>query len=348
MIAPMLTFTERGIYCPAGDFYIDPWRPVPRAVITHAHSDHARAGHGHYLCETGTAPVMRHRLGAIDVETIGYGESRQIGAASVSFHPAGHVPGSAQIRVEVGGEVWVVSGDYKLEDDGLSTPFEAVPCHAFVSECTFGLPAFRWPNPQAVRAEINAWWASNAAAGRVSVLGAYSLGKAQRLLAGLNPSLGPILTHGAVEATNVVLRGQGIALPDTRLVTPDLGRNDFAGALVLAPPSAVDSAWSDRFGTIATGFASGWMALRGVRRRRAAGRGFVVSDHADWPDLNTAIRATGANRVFVTHGYTTVFRKWLESQGYDAQIVQTEFTSDADPDDTPVTEDTPDSVSSLT
>ncbi|HDR29216.1 MAG TPA: ligase-associated DNA damage response exonuclease [Rhodovulum sp.] len=325
----VLTFTERGIFCPAGNFFIDPWAPVDRALITHGHSDHARPGHRRYLATAPAAPVIRHRLGGIALDTITYGEPRRIGDALVSFHPAGHVPGSAQIRVEVAGEVWVVSGDYKTEADGLSEPFEPVRAHAFVSECTFGLPVFTWAPQAQVLAGIDDWWAANAAEGRVSLLGAYALGKAQRLLAGVDASIGPILTHGAIEATCAVMRGQGIALPQTVPVTPATDLKAHPGALVLAPPSALGGPWARRFGAAETGVASGWMALRGVRRRRGAERGFVLSDHADWAGLNAAIRATGAERVFVTHGYTSVFRRWLADQGYDAEIVRTAFQGES-------------------
>ncbi len=325
MAIPVLTHTDRGLYCPAGDFHIDPWRPVDRALITHGHADHARPGHGAYLATHTALPVMRHRLGDITADGISFGETRRIGDATVSFHPAGHVPGSAQIRVEVAGEVWVVSGDYKTDRDALSEPFEPVSCHSFITECTFGLPVFKWPDPSHVAEEINAWWRTNAADGRIAVLGAYSLGKAQRLLAAVDAEIGPILTHGAVEATNRVMRGQGIPLPDTIPVTPDTNPKDHPGALVLAPPSALGTPWMRRFGPVSTGFASGWMGLRGVRRRRAADRGFVMSDHADWDGLNSAIRETGASRVFVTHGYTAIFRRWLEEQGYDAHVLETEF-----------------------
>lgn len=324
MTKPVLTFTDRGIYCPAGDFYIDPWRPVDRALITHGHADHARPGHGAYLATTGALPVILHRLGDITAEGIAYGAAQTIGGARVSFHPAGHLPGSAQIRVEVGGQVWVASGDYKTAPDGLSEPFEPVRCHAFITECTFGLPVFTWPSQDAVAADINAWWADNAAQGRASLLGAYSLGKAQRLLSILAPQ-GPILTHGAVEATNTILRAQGYALPDTIPVTPDTDTKSHKGALILAPPSALGSTWARRFGPASTGFASGWMRLRGIRRRRAMDRGFVVSDHADWPGLHQAIKATGAEKVFTTHGYTDIFARWLKTQGYDAEVVPTEF-----------------------
>ena len=211
-MADVLTFTDRGIYCPAGDFYIDPWRPVDRALITHGHSDHARPGMGRYLATEGTAPVMRHRLGKITLQTTAYDTPLRIGDAEVSFHPAGHVPGSAQIRVAVGGQVWVVSGDYKTVADGLSEPFEPVTCHAFITECTFGLPVFKWTPEDVLTAQINDWWTANAAAGRTSILGAYALGKAQRLLATVDTGIGPILTHGAIENTNEVLRGQGVRL----------------------------------------------------------------------------------------------------------------------------------------
>jgi putative mRNA 3-end processing factor len=324
--APVLTFTDRGIFCPEGEFHIDPWRPVDRALITHGHSDHARPGHGRYLCTRQAAPVIRHRLGPVRLETIAYGETRRIGGVTVSFHPAGHVPGSAQIRVDRDGEVWVVSGDYKVDADGLSEAFEPVACHTFISECTFGLPVFRWDPQAVILAQINRWWAANAAEGRISILGAYALGKAQRILSGLDPGIGPILTHGALEATTGILRTQGYALPATIAVTAGVGAKSHPRAIVIAPPSADATPWASRFGpTAAAAFASGWMRLRGVRRRRGAETGFVLSDHADWPGLNAAIRATGAERVFVTHGYTTVFRRWLESQGYDAGIVQTEY-----------------------
>lgn len=323
----LLTFTDRGIFCPAGDFYIDPWRPVSRALITHGHSDHARYGHGAYLATHRALPVIRHRLGQITADGIDYAETRQINGVSVSFHPAGHVPGSAQIRVEHKGQVWVVSGDYKVEDDGLSEPFEAVPCHTFISECTFGLPVFHWAPQTQIVADIAAWWAGNRAQGITSILGAYSFGKAQRVMAAL-PALGPILTHGAVEDTTAILRAQGYTLPATIRVTAAVTPKTHPGALIIAPPSALGSAWANRFGPTSDAFASGWMALRGIRRRRSLGTGFAISDHADWVGLNQAIRATGAERVFVTHGYTAPFRQWLAEQGYDAGIVATDYTGD--------------------
>lgn len=326
---PVLQFTDKGIYCPAGDFYIDPWLPVDRALITHGHADHARDGMSRYLATHDALPVMRHRLGDVTLEGMANGEERRIGGATVSFHPAGHVPGSAQIRVEVAGEVFVASGDYKVIDDGLSTPFEPVPCHHFITESTFGLPVFRW-RPQAdVAAEINDWWRGCAASGKTAFLGAYSLGKAQRLLSMLDPQIGPILTHTAVENTNAVLRDQGLALPDTTLVTPELVPKEHPGALVLSPPSALGSQWARRFGPQESAFASGWMALRGVRRRRAGDRGFVISDHADWGGLLWAITETGAENIYVTHGYTDIFTRYLNDEGWNAQVVPTQFEGES-------------------
>jgi len=322
---PILTFTAKGIYCAAGDFYIDPWRPVDRALITHGHADHARWGMGRYLATHDALPVMRHRLGDITAEGIAYGERRQIGDALVSFHPAGHVPGSAQIRVEVGGEVWVASGDYKVVDDGLSTPFEPLKCHHFITESTFGLPIFNWPAQQQVARELNDWWAGCAAAGKTAFLGAYALGKAQRLLSMLDPDIGPILTHSAVENTNSILREQGLTLPHTILANAELNPKNHPGALVITPPSAMDSAWSRKFGASESAFASGWMALRGIRRRRAGDRGFVISDHADWEGLLWAIRQTGAENIYVTHGYTDVFARYLNENGWNATVVPTQY-----------------------
>ncbi|MGB1235163.1 MAG: ligase-associated DNA damage response exonuclease [Planktomarina sp.] len=323
----VLQFTDRGMYCPAGGFYVDPWKPVDRALITHGHADHARWGHKHYLATDAAGPVMRHRLGDVSLETVSYDTKMQIGGASVSFHPAGHVPGSAQIRIDVGGEVWVAAGDYKTVNDGLSEPFEPIKCHAFITESTFALPVFKWTEQATLKADLNQWWAENAAQGKTSIIGAYSLGKAQRIMTALDDQ-GPILCHAAIENTNRVLRAQGVKLPDTVLVTKDTNIKDHPGAFVIAPPSAIGSAWSQKLGPQSTAFASGWMAMRGVRRRRAVDRGFIMSDHADWPGLNEAIAATGAEKIFVTHGYTSIFAKWLREQGYDAHVVSTDYSGE--------------------
>ena len=326
--SPVLIFTKNGIYCPAGDFYIDPWRPVDRALITHGHADHARSGHRRYLATDLAGPVMQHRLGKISLDSIKYGQTRRIGDANVTFYPAGHVPGSAQIKVDVAGEVWVVSGDYKTENDGLSDPFEPVACHSFITECTFGLPVFDWQPQATVMAQINHWWANNAAAGRTSVLGAYALGKAQRLLVHLNPDIGPILTHAAIAKTNEILQEQSILSHKSKQLTAKTDVKKLPGALVLAPPSSLGSAWVRRFGPVSEAVVSGWMRLRGVRRRRNAERGFILSDHADWKGLLQAVRATGAENIYTTHGYTDVFSHYLNEIGYRAETVTTQFTGE--------------------
>ncbi len=322
----------QGLYCPAGDFFIDPWRPVARAVITHAHADHARTGHGSYLAVQSALGVLRSRLGAVSIQGVRHGEVVHIHGVQVSLHPAGHVLGSAQVRVEHGGQVWVASGDYKLDADPTCTAFEPVRCHTFISESTFGLPIYRWPAVAQVMADINSWWAANAAAGRASVLACYSFGKAQRLLAGVDASIGPIVVHPAVEPLNRAYRAEGVALPDTSVwaAVNDRPRSRSAatpppGALVLCPPSALDSAWARCFGEQQTAFASGWMRLRGARRRAGHDRGFVLSDHADWPGLHRAIGATGAQRVIVTHGSVATMVRHLRETGLQADRFETEY-----------------------
>lgn len=327
---PLLEFTNKGIYCPPADVYIDPWRPVNRALITHGHADHSRWGHQHYLCTETAAPVIRYRLGNVNLSTTKFGEPTMINGVKFSFHPAGHIVGSAQIRVEHKGEVWVASGDYKVAPDGLSEPFEPVRCHTFITESTFGLPVYRWKAQHVVFEEINDWWRQNQAQGKVSVLAAYALGKAQRLLHGVDDSIGPIFTHGAIEKTTQVMRKQGLKLPPTQRITQQYKSKDFEGALVLATPAATGSNWMRRFKSASVGIASGWMSLRGTRRRRAADRGFILSDHADWNELNEAIEATGAERVAVTHGYTHLFARWLREEcGLDAWEADTEYEGES-------------------
>ena len=317
----------QGLYCPPGDFYIDPWRPVERAVITHAHADHARMGHTHYLAQHDSEGTMRTRLGAdITLQTLAYGEAITHHGVRLSLHPAGHVLGSAQVRLEHGGQVWVASGDYKLEDDGTCAPFEPVRCDTFITESTFGLPIYRWPSQPELLEGINAWWRANVQAGRASVLLCYAFGKAQRILHGVDASIGPIVVHGAVEPLNAVYRAAGVLLAPTLRVSDDgVDAALLKTALVLAPPSAQGTPWLKRFGNYSDAFASGWMQLRGARRRRGVDRGFVMSDHADWPGLQRAIGATGAERVFVTHGSVAVLVRWLRENGLDGQSFHTEY-----------------------
>jgi putative mRNA 3-end processing factor len=322
----LLVHRPEGLWCEAGDFFVDPWRPVHRAVITHAHADHARPGHAAYLAAAPAEGVLRARLGAgIALRALGYGETVESNGVRVSLHPAGHVLGSAQVRIEHRGEVWVVSGDYKVEPDPTCAAFEPVRCHTFVTESTFGLPIYRWAPSAEVFAGVNAWWRANADAGRASVLYCYAFGKAQRILAGVDASIGPIVCHGAIEPLNRAYREAGVALPPTRLVSEVKDRAELGRALVLAPPSAGGTTWIRRFPDPSDAFASGWMAVRGARRRRSVDRGFVLSDHADWPGLHAAIGASGAERVFVTHGYVPVMMRWLAEQGLDAHSFETEF-----------------------
>jgi putative mRNA 3-end processing factor len=323
---PLLRFTDKGIYCEHAGVYLDPWKPVDKAIITHGHSDHAYAGHHHYLCTSGAMPVIKHRLFLQDnIQTLEYGEVLQINGVGFSFHPAGHIPGSAQIRVEYKGEVWVFSGDYKLQDDGISAPFEPIQCDVFITESTFGLPVYKWKSQQEVFDDINQWWLKNQSEGKASVITGYTLGKSQRILKNVDPSIGKIFTHGAVHSINQVMKAQGINLPDAPLVSNETSKEDLKGALIICPPSAVGSPWVRRFLPYSLGVASGWMKLRGTRRRRGADRGFVLSDHADWNDLNLAIRETGAQKVYVTHGYSEIFAHWLNTNGIEAHEVKTKY-----------------------
>lgn len=320
----LLETTPRGLYCAAGDFYIDPWSATDCAVITHAHSDHARAGSSLYLTSESGAEVLRLRLGPESkIERVPYGQTVNRNGVAVSFHPAGHILGSAQVRIEYRGEVWVVSGDYKLENDGVSAPFDPVRCHTFVTESTFGLPIYRWRPQGEVFAEINQWWRDNQSAGCASVLFGYSLGKSQRLLAGVDPAIGPIWVDQSVGRFLPAYAAAGITLPPVQCLTDS--SEVPAGALVIAPPAAEDSPALRRLRNVSTAAASGWMRLRGARQRRGLSRGFVLSDHADWEGLLAAIAVTGAEKVLVTHGYTRPLARWLNEKGIAAEVLQTQY-----------------------
>ena len=316
-----------GLYCPRGDFHIDPWRPVPRAVITHGHGDHARAGSGEYFTTRAGLPILQWRLGEQRYHVHEYGDLFRIGDATVSLHPAGHVLGSAQVRIECGGEVWVVSGDYKRQPDPTCAPFEPVRCDTFITEATFGLPIYRWPDTPDVAREIVAWRDECAARGETAVLYCYALGKAQRLLAELAAFTDrPAYVHGAVDTGVQVYRAAGIPMLETIPVAETTrGRDELAGELVLAPPSAGGSAWMRRFRRVQQGFASGWMRLRGNRRRRNFDRGFVVSDHADWPALLRTIAETRASRVIATHGNTDAIVRVLNERGIATGVFRTDY-----------------------
>jgi putative mRNA 3-end processing factor len=322
-----------GLYCPAGGFFVDPWRKVERAVITHAHADHARKGHRHYLCAATGVGVLRARLGPVEVLGLPWGEPLQVGDARVSLHPAGHILGSAQVRIEVAGEVWVVAGDYCLSVRGdrnpTCEPFDPVPCHCFVTEATFGLPIYRWPPHADVFGDMNAWWHANAQAGEASVVGAYSLGKTQHVLAGIEPTIGPIYVHPAAEAINAAHVAEGVALPATRAWSELDDPAALRGALVVAPPTA-QAPWRwQRTTRVREAFASGWMQLHKARHRAGLDRGFVLSDHADWPGLLAAVAATGCERVIVTHGDDAVLARALTERGLECGTFRTAFGDEA-------------------
>lgn len=330
----LITLTPRGFYCERGGFYIDAWRPVDVSVLTHTHSDHAYRGSRKYVVTEQAEQLARIRLDEdANISTRRYGETTSVNGVKVSFHPAGHILGSAQVRVEYKGEVWVVSGDYKLTPDPTCESFEPIKCHRFISEATFGLPIYRWPKPGQVFNEINAWWRRNQERGKSSVIFAYSLGKAQRVLAGIDSAIGRIYTHGAVERLTAAYREAGVKLPPTIYAGSVTNRKEYVGSLIVAPPSAQTSTWLRRFGQQSTAFASGWMMVRGARRQRAVDRGFVLSDHADWPELNKAIAATDAETVYVTHGFAPEVVRWLnENVGINAVALKTQFVGDDAPE----------------
>lgn len=324
----LIEFTDKGFYCREGDFYVDPWRPVNRAVITHAHSDHARWGSRSYLCQHDTKPLLLQRLGPNQYESAGWDEPVHINGVRLSFFPAGHIIGSAQVRIEHKGEIWVISGDYKLENDGLSGQFEPVKCHSFVTESTFGLPIYRWKPQAEIYAGIQAWIRRNQAAGKSSVLIAYSLGKAQRLLAPVAEVTDRILVHGAVYNIHTALVNAGWKLPAVQRVTPETPKEDLKGAVVIAPSSAEGTPWLRRFAPYETGICSGWMQVRGNVRRKNADAGFILSDHADWDGLLQACKATEAECVYTTHGFQAVFTRYLNEQGINSKEIKTEYGDD--------------------
>ena len=331
----MLEETASGLYCPAGDFYLDPWQGVPRAVITHAHGDHARFGSAAYLCADQCAPLLARRFGpSARIDTLPYGQAVRLGSTRVSFHPAGHVLGSAQVRIEGEGGTWVVSGDYKRADDPTCTPFEAVPCDTFITESTFGLPVYRWDHTEAVIAEIIEWWQANAERELTSVLFCYTIGKAQRVLAELARSTDrSVFVHGMMIPMIELYRAAGVPmLPTLPLIDRPRGTS-FAGELVLAPLSARGTPWMRRLGELSDGFVSGLMRVRGVRRQRAYDRGFVLSDHADWPALLQTIAESGASRVLATHGHAEPLARFLRTQGRDAGVLRTAWEGEAGSDE---------------
>lgn len=322
----LLEFTHKGIYCKQADVYIDPWKPVDKAIITHGHSDHARPGHKHYLAHKHSEKILHYRLGDISLETLDYRQPLQINGVSISLHPAGHIRGSAQVRMEYQGEVWVVSGDYKVKPDHHTVPFEAVKCHHFITESTFGLPIYNFPDPGEVNLQLNQWISGNTEQGLNSIIIGYALGKAQRILKALETER-PVLLHSSIYNTNEAL---GFDNSPFLKFTPVLKKEDLNPGVVVATPMAIGSPWLRRFEPYKLAICSGWMQLRGARRRRNADAGFAMSDHADWQGLNEAVKATGAENIYVTHGYRSVFAKWLrENYGLNAIEIETQFEGES-------------------
>lgn len=326
-MSDLIVPTERGLYCPPGDFHIDPWRPVPRAVITHGHADHARSGCGHYWGARPGLGLLRERIGyGAGITALDYGQRIALGDTTVSLHPAGHVLGSAQVRVEHRGEVWVCSGDYKRDPDPTCAPFEVVRCDVFITEATFGLPVYRWDDSAEVAREIHAWWQQCKTDQVCAVLHCYALGKAQRILAELTRYTDEtVYLHGAMTRLVKLYRDAGVHMLPTDAVGNQPRFFNWAGRLLLAPPGAGGTPWMRRFKPLSTGFASGWMRVRGTRRRQAYDRGFTLSDHADWPSLLRTIEETGARRVLATHGNTEALIAWCRERGIEAAELRTHF-----------------------
>ena len=332
MTCKILTFTPKGIYCPQADIYVDPNRMVENAITTHAHSDHIKKGCRNYFAHYLTVPMILLRAGAnIQITGYNYGEEFTRNGVKISLHPAGHIPGSAQVRFEYGGEVAVVSGDYKTEDDGLTTPFEPLKCNTFVTESTFAQPVYKWEEQAKIFTHINNWWLRNSEHGKVSVLTGYSLGKAQRLFKNVDHSIGDIYGHFEITRINELFADAGLELPPLAHYNRNLPAEKLRGSLIIAPPSVIGSDWLNVLPEYSLGFASGWMTAGG-RPRRGVHAGFAISDHADWDGLNTAIEQTGAENIYVTHGYTTTLINWLRRNGkkaYDLKFMGDEDTFDA-------------------
>lgn len=328
----MLIEGPSGLFCPAGGFHVDPWGPTDRALLTHVHADHARPGSQAYLCAEPSRRLLERRFGPdVRIESVPYGEAITLGDVRVSFHPAGHILGSAQIRIAGAGGVWVVAGDYKRAADPTCAPFETVTCDTFVTESTFGLPIYRWDRTEAVVSEVMEWWEENARTGRTSALFCCAAGKAQRILAELaRVTDRPVFVHGAMLQMIDAYRDAGVHMLATMSVTEQPKGRKFAGELVLAPLSARGTPWMRRLGVHSDAFASGLMRVRGVRRQRAFDRGFVLSDHADWPALLETIAESGAARILATHGHAEPLARYLREQGVDAGIMRTAWEGETD------------------
>lgn len=324
----LVKFTKKGIYCIPGKFYLDPWYPVEYAIISHGHADHARWGNKHYLCHNQSKAILQHRIGAdISIESLPYNEYKVINGVKVSFHPAGHILGSAQIRLEYKGYIVVFSGDYKTQPDFITTPFEPVKCHEFITESTFGLPIYKWKSEEELQQELQDWIVQNQQNNRTSVFLGYSLGKAQRIIK-LVEKVEEIYVHSAIHNLNKAIENSGITIPTTKLLTADFKKTEIQNKIVILPPALLGSKMIKKIPNAATAICSGWMQIRGNRRWKGVDAGFAVSDHADWNGLLSAVKATEAEKVYVTHGSQAVFSKYLNEIGIEAHELKTEFGED--------------------
>jgi len=320
-----IKFTKKGIYCIPGKFYLDPWYPVDYAIISHGHADHSRWGNEHYLCHTDSRNILLHRLGKdISIETLNYNVEKTINGVKVTFFPAGHIIGSVQIRLEYKGKVVVFSGDYKTQSDFITTAFEPVKCHEFITESTFGLPIYNWKSEIDLQAELQNWVLSNQANNKTSVFLGYSLGKAQRIMS-LIEGLDEIFVHNAIHNLNEAITESGIILPITKRIQADFKKDQVENKIIILPPSLLGSKMLKRIPNAATAICSGWMQIRGNRRWKGVDAGFAVSDHADWNGLLNAVKATEAEKVYVTHGSQATFSKYLNEIGIEAEELKTEF-----------------------
>jgi len=349
-IEDLIKATDTGLECRAGGFVIDPWKTTHTAFITHAHADHARPVASTYYASESSVPLLKKRLGDDkDIRGLAFGQRMRFGDTIVSLHPAGHVLGSAQIRVQRQDDVWVFTGDFKRDDDPSCEAFELVPCNTFITEATFALPVYRWQPGAVIAAEIWQWWQAMQKAERPAVLFAYSLGKAQRVLSELTAFTDRVVyVHGAVEPLTNLYREAGINMLPTQAIDLKDRSVDYRGQLIIAPPGASGSSWMRRFPKASTGFCSGWMRIRGNRRRRGYERGFVLSDHADWPGLIDTIEQTGAKRILATHGQSATLVRFLQERGLDASALKTDYTGeDTSADDTGEVEKTSDARSDI-
>lgn len=327
-----IKFTKKGIYCIPGKFYLDPWYPVDYAVISHGHADHSRWGNKHYLCHQDSKNILLHRLGKdISIETLNYNQIKTINGVKVSFFPAGHIIGSVQIKLEYKGKIVVFSGDYKTNPDFITTPFEPVKCHEFITESTFGLPIYSWKTEAELQNQLQQWVVNNQKQNKTSVFFGYSLGKAQRIMS-LVDGIDEVYVHSAINNLNQAISKSGIVLPKSKLITSDFNKKDIQNKIIILPPALLGSKLLKKIPNAATAICSGWMQIRGNRRWKGVDAGFAVSDHADWNGLLSAVKATEAEKVYVTHGSQAVFSKYLNEIGIESQEIVTEYGTEDNED----------------